>query len=120
MTVRQEGATTVKPSSQQEIAQLCLRVAQSLELAHDRQSARWFTDAAASLRGASADRVADVVAQIHRTVRGGAAGPRGTVIVAADGRADSVATERLHADLERLYSLTRQSRLLDWIRSFTG
>lgn len=110
----------VNASTQKEIIELCVRVASSLELARDRQSARWFHDAAESLRSASAGSAADLTAQIHRTVRGGAAGPRGVVIVGADGRADSSATERLHADLARLYAVTRRSRFSDWIRSFTG
>jgi hypothetical protein len=78
------------------------------------QAARWFSDVAEALGSASPKGAADLTAQIHRAVRGGAGGPRGVVIVAADGRADSKATAQFHTDLSRLYDLTRRSRFADW------
>jgi hypothetical protein len=110
----------VKRASGQEIIELCKSVANSLGLAHDLQTARWFSDVAEALGSASPEDAADLTAQIHLALRGGAGGPRGVVIVAANGRADSEATARFHDDLSRLYDLTRHSRFADWVRTFTG
>lgn len=115
-----KGRGFLKLALQLEIVELCRSVANSLGRAYDVQTARWFTDVAEALESASPEGAADLTAQIHRTVRGGAGGPRGVVIVAADGRADSKATVQFHADLSRLYDLTRQSRFADWVRSFRG
>ena len=106
--------SSLKLALQLEIVELRKSVANSLGLAHDMQAARWFSDVAEALGSASPKGAADLTAQIHRAVRGGAGGPRGVVIVAADGRADSKATAQFHTDLSRLYDLTRRSRFADW------
>jgi hypothetical protein len=44
VTFERKGTSSLKRASEQEIVESCRSVADSLGLAHDLRSARWFTD----------------------------------------------------------------------------